>query len=188
MVCDELVELSASTVKLWETNKNGDGSGTENEAVKEMKERVKTAQGIIDAAGITLPTGDLVDGAYDTFGNHYALPVWVVCNPENLAQDVPGELEINKGDDVGPAPVKGTTDEDDIAILKGKGKDVIVQVEAPKVESLNVKCRLTDGRQDIVIKIAKDAKVSVLARKVGKVAEVRRPAFVPLLKYELTYV
>lgn len=165
LACDELVEISASLVKIWERVRDGP---TVRE-VQQMEERVKNAQAIIDAAGITIPTGDLVDGVYDPFGGHYALPVWVVCNPDNLVSDAAG---ATKAGDVRPVPITGTADEDDIALLKSKGKDAIAEVETPKVPNITVKCRLTDGRQDVIVQIPKDAKVGVLSKKVAKVAEV----------------
>lgn len=44
-----------------------------------------TAQTILDAADITLPTGNLADGAYDLLGNYYQLPAHIVSDPLNIA-------------------------------------------------------------------------------------------------------
>lgn len=44
-----------------------------------------TAQSILDAADITLPTGNLADGAYDLLGNYYQLPAHIVSDPSNVA-------------------------------------------------------------------------------------------------------
>lgn len=44
-----------------------------------------TAQSILDAADITLPTGNLADGAYDLLGNYYQLPAHIVSDPSNIA-------------------------------------------------------------------------------------------------------
>ncbi|KAL4917651.1 hypothetical protein BDW62DRAFT_183575 [Aspergillus aurantiobrunneus] len=43
-----------------------------------------TAQSIIDAAGVTVPTGDLCQGCYDEQGVLYRLPRCVVSDPENI--------------------------------------------------------------------------------------------------------
>ncbi|CAK7272349.1 hypothetical protein SEPCBS119000_005077 [Sporothrix epigloea] len=57
------------------------GNSTENDEAR------ATAQSILDAADITLPTGDMVQGAYDVFGNYYALPAHIVSDPTNLEND-----------------------------------------------------------------------------------------------------
>ncbi|KAL1847129.1 hypothetical protein Daus18300_014031 [Diaporthe australafricana] len=44
-----------------------------------------TAQTILDAADITLPTGNLADGVYDLLGNYYQLPAHIVSDPLNIA-------------------------------------------------------------------------------------------------------
>jgi hypothetical protein len=43
-----------------------------------------TAQLILEAAEITIPTGELTGGLYDKFGNHYRLPAYVASDPTNL--------------------------------------------------------------------------------------------------------
>lgn len=71
----------------------------------EAAEARATAQSILDAADITLPTGDMAQGAYDAFGNFYAMPAWIVSDPTNLASDPEhdSDLDETKGalDDLG---------------------------------------------------------------------------------------
>lgn len=73
----------------------------------EATEARATAQTILDAADITLPTGDMAQGAYDPFGNFYALPAWIVSDPTNLDNDPEhnnSDLDETKGaalDDLG---------------------------------------------------------------------------------------
>ena len=55
---------------------------------------IATAQSIIDAAGITVPTGDLCEGCYDEQGGLYRLPQCIVSDPENLV-DLEDEGEGN---------------------------------------------------------------------------------------------
>ena len=43
-----------------------------------------TAQGILDALGVTLPTGRLEEGGYDEAGNLYRLPAAVLSDPTNV--------------------------------------------------------------------------------------------------------
>ncbi|CAK7201777.1 hypothetical protein SEUCBS139899_004492 [Sporothrix eucalyptigena] len=90
---------------------NGSGSA-------EIDEARATAQTILDAADITLPTGDMAQGAYDAFGNFYALPAWIVSDPTNLDNDPQhnSDLDETKGtlDDIGSeANLSEESDEDD---------------------------------------------------------------------------
>lgn len=162
------------------------------------REKLSNAQAIIDAAGITLPTGDLVDGAYDGWGNHYVLPVWVVAQPDGLVEGegvvedfeeaLRRKLASRGGEGLGPAVaggagdgrdpvVDGVADEDDIAALNGKGKRadgllLEMEKEKEKEDTITVKCRLSDGRQDIVVKMPRASPVCELSQKVAKIAEV----------------
>jgi Ubiquitin-binding domain len=63
---------------------------------------VATAQGMLDAAGITLPTGNLVDGCYDEVGNLYRLPELVVSDPANIRRD--GDGRGGEGEEGEPDP------------------------------------------------------------------------------------
>ncbi|CAK7217323.1 hypothetical protein SCUCBS95973_003109 [Sporothrix curviconia] len=81
-------------------------SPTTTGASTEIDEARATAQTILDAADITLPTGDMAQGAYDAFGNYYALPTWIVSDPTNLDNDP--EHNLSDLDDT-----KGALDDDD---------------------------------------------------------------------------
>ncbi len=72
-------------------------SPAEGSADHDASEARATAQSILDAADITLPTGDMAQGAYDAFGNFYALPAWIVSDPTNLDDDPEHELDEAKG-------------------------------------------------------------------------------------------
>ncbi|KAL4872775.1 hypothetical protein BDV12DRAFT_161500, partial [Aspergillus spectabilis] len=50
-----------------------------------------TAQSIVDAAGVTVPTGNLCQGCYDERGVLYRLPRCIVSDPENIFVGVGGE-------------------------------------------------------------------------------------------------
>ncbi|GAO51512.1 hypothetical protein SAICODRAFT_98857 [Saitoella complicata NRRL Y-17804] len=45
-------------------------------------------QGLLDAEGMVLPTGDLLDGAYDRTGVRYQVPVYCLAEPTNLVVEV----------------------------------------------------------------------------------------------------
>ncbi|KAJ5361488.1 hypothetical protein N7541_002332 [Penicillium brevicompactum] len=131
-----------------------------------------TAQGIIDAAGITVPTGNLCEGCYDEQGVLYRLPQCIVSDPENL---VSGEDE-------------GHADEDDQELSDGKlatddasGDELISQDaerrrdEKGKTSERNlvrVLARLSEGGPDVPIAIGKSQTVGFLARKVHQEAKV----------------
>jgi hypothetical protein len=110
-----------------------------------------TAQSIIDAAGATLPTGDLADGVYDALGGYYGIPEWVVCDPVNVAEEG-GEEEVD--------------DEDE-----GKGKAVVTERETVKVTT-----RLSErGGIDVRVRIGRGESVKALARMVEEGSDVRLP-------------
>ncbi|KAL2818974.1 hypothetical protein BDW59DRAFT_151706 [Aspergillus cavernicola] len=143
-----------------------------------------TAQSIIDAAGVTVPTGDLCQGCYDEQGVLYRLPRCIVSDPENIV------LESSKRDD----EQDEGTDEDDVDVDEGfemedrkfaldeasgdeliAGEDEDVERERRRDEKgkaserdiIRVKARLSDrDGQDLVVAIKKTQNVGFLARKV----------------------
>ncbi|KAL2221177.1 ubiquitin domain protein [Thermoascus aurantiacus ATCC 26904] len=128
-----------------------------------------TAQGIIDAAGITVPTGDLCEGCYDESGALYRLPQCIVSDPENV-------VETASTDE------RGTGDLESDAIYDGKLVDnasedelIAEEIERRREEKgkmserdiIKVKARLSDrGGPDVVVSIGKGQSVGLLARKV----------------------
>lgn len=125
---------------------------------------VREAQGILDASAITLPTGDLINGAYDEAGNLYQLPEHIISDPENVA--------VGSQDDVKTItmPINLTDDEDAEAESRReeKGKGVLKSEDIVKV-----KARLSDrGGPDLVVAIGKEQNVRVLVRKIQEEANV----------------
>ncbi|KAL8824699.1 MAG: hypothetical protein Q9191_004879 [Dirinaria sp. TL-2023a] len=123
---------------------------------------LQTAQSILDAAGITVPTGDLINGAYDEVGNLYQIPEHIIDDPDNVITDA--QDAAAKDEDKGE-----TIDEDEIERRREeKGKGVI-----KSEDMLNVKARLSDrGGPDIVIPVGKDQNVRVLVRKIQEEASI----------------
>jgi Ubiquitin-binding domain len=113
---------------------------------------VATAQKILDAAGITLPTGDMVNGAYDGFGAFYALPECIVSDPTNLVSKALGEAK----------QPNGASDEVDTdRLTSGKGKKVV----NPE-DMVTVKARRSDGvERDLVIRAAEEDSVRSLTQR-----------------------
>jgi hypothetical protein len=135
-------------------------------------ECLATAQGLLQAAEVTLPTGDLSNGAYDSLGNYYALPEWVVSDPSNVVEDTrrrtkgaqhdrKGEDDLT-GDDT-PDDEAGEMDEDEVLRRREeKGKGVM---DVKKL--VKVRARLSDNHPDVIISMAADETVRSLARKIG---------------------
>ena len=125
---------------------------------------ITTAQSILDAAAITVPTGDLKNGAYDEAGNLYQMPEYVISDPQNLILNQQGEIQ--KGE------VSNDPTDDDEAIERKreeKGKSVLKAGDVIKVRA-----RLSDrGGPDVVISMGKDQAVRTLARRVQEEVNVR---------------
>ena len=144
-----------------------------------------TAQGIVDAAGITVPTGDLCEGCYDEQGVLYRVPQCVVSDPENI---VPPSSRT-ASEDGGPA---GYEEEPDAGMLSdsklaaddadASGDELISQDAERRREEkgktserdlIRVLARLSDrGGADIQLPIGKGQTVGFLARRVHQEAKV----------------
>ncbi|KAL8676583.1 MAG: hypothetical protein Q9186_006911 [Xanthomendoza sp. 1 TL-2023] len=134
---------------------------------------VATAQGIVDAVGVTVPTGDLVEGVFDERGGLYVLPGWVVGEPEGgvlveeeEVEDGGVEEEEEKGGDgVGRGE-------------KEKGKEVLESV----VGMVKVRARLSDrGGPDVVVLVGREERVGVLGRRVAEEAKLSGQARIKIL-------
>ncbi|KAK3400191.1 hypothetical protein B0T20DRAFT_179214 [Sordaria brevicollis] len=156
-----------------------------------------TAQTILGAAEITLPTGDLAQGgAYDSLGNYYQLPEYIVSDPMNIATSSPAsesgfdeDHDENEHGGYADADTKGTmsvvADEEvtaeggEGALESGdevpshsreqKGKAVVTSVV--KKDPVVVRARLSDGSKDVNVRIDKTDSVRVLGRKVAEKAK-----------------
>lgn len=113
------------------------------------------AQGILDAAAITLPTGRLEEGAYDERGVLYRLPENIVSDPKNLIENddmvnTAAGKELEAGAIVVPPEVESLD----------KGKDVVEE------NAIKIRCRLSDrGGPDTIVLLAPTQPVSVLLRR-----------------------
>lgn len=149
-----------------------------------------SAQSVIDAAGITVPTGDLCDGCYDEGGALYKLPEHIVADPTDLAPDKTADEVFYDGETVrsGTAASASAGDSRSAAdegfrklskhdTLESTG-DVAVDGQGPshheKLEKgmvnerdlIQVKARLSFNGQDIILNIGKDQPVQVLERRI----------------------
>lgn len=124
---------------------------------------VQTAQGILDASAITLPTGDLINGAYDEVGNFYQLPEHIISDPVNLV------LESREDNTKGINKLDATDDDDEVERRREeKGKTVL------KIgDTIKVKARLSDrGGPDVIITLGRQQSVRVLIRRIQEEANV----------------
>ncbi|KAL9109355.1 MAG: hypothetical protein Q9227_005985 [Pyrenula ochraceoflavens] len=136
---------------------------------------LETAQAIVNAAGLILTTGDLVDGGYDSLGALYRIPEQVLQDPDDIVpEDDPRAQQIDPNaisEVEGKAPIDGETDaeEEDDALGK-EGLETTVLVDKGKEserDSLKVKCRLSDrGGPDVVVMLGKSQNVGTLAGRV----------------------
>lgn len=134
-----------------------------------------TAQSIIDAAGVTVPTGDLCEGCYDEQGMLYRLPQCIVSDPENMAleQSATGEdteNEARQEDMEGLSDGKLATDD-------ASGDELIQSVQdlerrrdekgkTRERDLIKVRARLSDRDKDLILQVGKNQSVGFLARKV----------------------
>ncbi|RJE26375.1 ubiquitin domain protein [Aspergillus sclerotialis] len=133
-----------------------------------------TAQSIIDAAGVTVPTGDLCEGCYDERGVLYRLPQCIVSDPENMVEDdessdFPGNDDLD------------TVSECKMATDDASGDDLISEdMERRRDEKgktserdlIRVRARLSDrGDADLVLSVGKGQSVGFVARRIHEEAE-----------------
>ncbi|KAI1275278.1 hypothetical protein F5Y07DRAFT_180137 [Xylaria sp. FL0933] len=127
------------------------------------------AQGLLKAAEVTLPTGDLSNGVYDALGNYYPLPEWVVSDPTNVVEDSQARKQSVDKDGKGEDELTGedTTEEidEDEALRRREEKGKAV-VDIKKL--VKVRARLSETYPDVVISIDADESVRSLARRIAE--------------------
>lgn len=135
-----------------------------------------TAQGIIDAAGVTVPTGDLCDGCYDENGGLYRLPEVIVMDPSNVVDTenestshrLSSETTTGIGDDViSDGKIAAADDSDDVYEDEELERRKEQKGKAIERDLIKVKARLSDrGGPDVTIVIGKGSSVGALVRRV----------------------
>lgn len=155
-------------------------------ALKEVTQLIRKgdlseAQGILEAAGITLPTGKLEIGAYDERGMLYKLPENIITDPVNLTDDdgetVVGELSLSK-------KLESDSMVSDGKSLDGTDEKPDKGKEAIEKDAIKVKCRLSDrGGPDTMVLIGKSQPVSVLLRRIRSEATISSSATVRIVYF-----
>ncbi|KAL7794370.1 hypothetical protein V8C37DRAFT_376403 [Trichoderma ceciliae] len=155
---------------LWESNLGESNPGESNpEDSQDEDSALATAQTILDAAEISLPTGNLVNGAYDSLGNLYALPEWVVADPDNLV----GEADLDAKGDTSTAgeETAGEEDDDDVDSEEAerrreeKGKGVLDEREL-----VTLRARLSETGRDIKVTVIKSDSVRIVIKKITELS------------------
>lgn len=141
-----------------------------------------TAQSIIDAAGITVPTGDLCQGCYDEQGALYRLPQCVVSDPENMVQADHAD-EYSDEDDDDMSKLTGDDASGDELISDDLEKRRDEKGKTSERDLISVRARLSDrGGLDLVVSVGKNRSVGFIARKIRQEADVclPNPSYRPL--------
>ncbi|KAI5305364.1 hypothetical protein KEM56_004619 [Ascosphaera pollenicola] len=131
---------------------------------------IENAQGILDAAGITTPYGDLVDGCYDASGISYKLEPVLVADPP--------VIETFGNDDDGNASSTADENESDCGDIGGKDIDAMGSTSEEKEKgaqapSILVTVRLSDSDRNMRIRIGRDQHVHALEKRLRAEADVR---------------
>lgn len=114
---------------------------------------VASAQGVLDAAGATCPTGEIWRGVFDEWGTEYRVPEWTVVEPV-------GVVEADEEEEDGDGVEDG---EQSLAEEKGKGK---------MGEIVKLKARLSDRGSDVVVEVGMEERVSSVIARIAETAQI----------------
>lgn len=122
-----------------------------------------TAQSILTAAEILLPTGDLANGAYDALGNYYQLPPQVVCDPVNIVADEDTLSDTKDGLRTTEGPSKDANEErDDVERRREEKGKAVVDV----LSQTHATIRLSETSKDLKLRVGKDETVRSITRRI----------------------
>lgn len=161
--------LNAALEVLWEADITRQSPATIPEHGVQDDEHdpavaLATAQSILNAGDILLPTGDLANGAYDSLGNYYQLPPQVVCDPVNIvaSEDTLGDsknaLKATEGT-TRHAEEEDLSDDERHREKKGKGVDDV----SSRVVAV---IRLSETSKDLRLRVGKNETVRSIVRRV----------------------
>lgn len=139
----------------------GDGEG----------DGVVEAQGILDALGITCPSGRVASGrgkdkvkggVYDERGVLYELPAWVIADPDDIIEDDDDANSEEKKFDDQQDDSSNTLQPSSPSRRDEKGKGRMEDIG----ELVRIRCRLSDRGSDVTVEVGRKQAVSVLVRKI----------------------
>ncbi|KAL2367125.1 ubiquitin domain-containing protein [Blastomyces gilchristii SLH14081] len=134
-----------------------------------------TAQGILDAAGITVPTGDLCDGCYDESGVLYRIPEPIAMDPVNVIEEVAEANDVNticattaelgaEGVEHNKLAVDVDSDDDTVDDIERRREE---KGKVSERDLIKISARLSDrGGPDLTVMIGKNQTVGTLARRI----------------------
>lgn len=114
---------------------------------------------MLTAAEISLPTGNMLNGAYDSLGNYYALPEWVISDPQNMV-----ERDQDK-DGIDDDETQGDGEDGEMG-KEEKGKEV------DEGEPVQVRARLSETGNDISVTVSSTDLVRTVIKKMATEAKV----------------
>jgi hypothetical protein len=147
-----------------------------------------TAQGILEAAGVTTPTGNLIEGCYDEAGNLYRLPQTLILDPTNVIPDETMK-QPNRNSNIDGETMVGLSEAKSAALDSGQAEDTEKEEEdrgaterrreekgkASERDAVKVKCRLSDrGGPDVVVLLGRSQTVGALARRIKSETDASR--------------
>ncbi|KAK8097652.1 uncharacterized protein PG998_013138 [Apiospora kogelbergensis] len=153
------------------TNENGEE--VHNGEPESDDTALATAQSILQAADVTLPTGNLANGVYDALGTYYAVPEWIVCDPTNVVDggsrddataDPKAEEDLTGGEETAEDDVDDD-EEEALRRREEKGKAV-----ADVRDLVKIRARLSENSRDIVLAVGTGESVRSIIRKIKEEA------------------
>jgi hypothetical protein len=144
--------LKAALEVLWAGGDSQEGDGG-----------LGTAQLILDAVDVTVPTGDLANGVYDGLGAFYQLPDWIVADPTNLGRSSNEGAMGKDGDGDKGRSEEGEVDEEELLRRREEKGKAVVNAR----DMVSVKARLSDGGgPDLVVSVGRADSVRLLIRRI----------------------
>ena len=139
---------------LWSGGDEGDTDGG-----------LGTAQQILDAADITIPTGDLATGGvYDSLGAHYSLPEYIVSDPQNIAESSVRKSNEDKSGE------EAEENEDEILRRRQEKGKAVVNAE----DLITIRVKVSDRDETpLKVTISKEDNARIVALKILEEVDVR---------------
>lgn len=149
-----------------------------------------SAQGILDAAGVTLPTGRLEEGGYDESGALYKLSNVILSDPMNIVEDdnTLADQSYESIDKATSLSISGL----DSDLQEGDSSPETTKVDKGKAvlenDAIKVKCRLSDrGGPDVVVLLGKNQNIATLIGRVKDDVEVSYQLSIRQLGFTKSY-
>lgn len=129
-----------------------------------LEDGVATAQAMLDASSMTAPVGDLSKNVFDSRGELYSIPVWVISDPDNL------DTNIETENDSGRKILRKSNSASTVELSDGeaerrreeKGKSV-------EVARIKLTARLSEsitGNTDVGVLIGQNDSTRLCSRKI----------------------